>query len=89
MGFLLNLDLANVLGNGPVGQQHKFFHQLVGFLAFLYHDADGLPFFIQLKTHFGGRKIDRALFEPLAAQALGDIVAGARSPAGADPSSVR
>ena len=57
-----------------VGQQHEFFDQLMGFLAFFHHDANGFSFLIQFETDFHRRKIDGAFFNPLFAEPLGNIM---------------
>src|SRR5258708_1104468 len=73
-GLFVQFDLRYALRYGAIGQQHEFFHQLMSFLPFLDHDANGFTFFIQFEPDFRRGEVDSSFFESLFAEALGDVV---------------
>jgi len=73
-GFFVDLDLANGLGNGTVGQQHELLDQLMGLLAFFDHDADGLALRVQLKSYFCRRKVDSPFLKTCFAETLSQLI---------------
>src|ERR1700722_248552 len=72
--LFVDLDFADRLGDGTIGQQHEFFDELVGLFAFLDHDADGLSFRVQLEASFCRREIYSPLLKALFAETLGQLI---------------
>ena len=57
-GFLVFRYFTDSFGNRAVGQQHKFFYQLIGFFGFFEVDTDWFAGFVYLKFHFYAVKVN-------------------------------
>ena len=67
-------NFADKFRHSSVGQQHKFFNQVIGFFRFLEINAQRFAFFIEIEFHFVPLKIDSAVGKTLRAKFLRQAV---------------
>src|SRR3954463_12139162 len=72
--FFVHFYLRHEFCNRFIGKEHKLFYQLVGFFAFLYNNTNWFSFFIKLKAHICGGKVDRSFFKSLCSEVLSKVI---------------
>ena len=73
-GFAASFCLADICGDGFVGQEHEFLDELVGVFRLFEVYAGGMTVLVDVEAHFHAVEVDRAVFVALLAQNLSQSV---------------
>ena len=74
LGLLAFGDNRDVFGHRTVGQEHEFFHQLVGIFRHLDVSRDGMSLIVDFEAHFCAIKADGSGFETPSTELFGEAV---------------